>query len=235
MKNGEKAQDSKRIELEEYGAAEAERLCAAGYFSGKREARRIRALLHELSGVKAETLGAAGEWLADNRYLIEREALAAARDFAAVKRVRAGRVNSLAAEAGASLAARVDGAVTLSSAEAYFAGFRRVNALTLGELALLGASLRAGLAELIASEFSSRAPDVRRVSAAIESLRALSTADMTSLVECADAAGAILSRDPAGAYAGMDERTRAGYRRRLARLAARADMSESECPHYLNR
>ena len=93
MKNGEKAQDSKRIELEEYGAAEAERLCAAGYFSGKREARRIRALLHELNGVKAETLGAAGEWLADNRYLIEREALAAARDFAAAKRVRAGRVN----------------------------------------------------------------------------------------------------------------------------------------------
>ena len=229
MKNGEKAQDSKRIELEEYGAAEAERLCAAGYFSGKREARRIRALLHELNGVKTETLGAAGEWLADNRYLIEREALAAARDFAAVKRVRAGRVNSLAAEAGASLAARVDGAVTLSSAEAYFAGFRRVNALTLGELALLGASLRAGLAELIASEFSSRAPDVRRVSAAIESLRALSTADMVSLVESADAAGAILSRDPAGAYAGMDERTRAGYRRRLARLAAREDISESEC------
>ena len=80
MKNGEKARDSKRIELEEYGAAEAERLCAAGYFSGKREARRIRALLHELNGVKAETLGAAGEWLADNRYLIEREARAAAAD-----------------------------------------------------------------------------------------------------------------------------------------------------------
>ncbi len=215
--------------LTAFGEREARRLAAAGSFSGRREARRIRALLGALDPARGEPGGAAGEWLADNRYLIERETLRASAAFASVKSLRSGRANSLLCEAMAALCSRDGGAVTLEGVESFLAGFQRVRPLTLTELGLIGPALRAGLTELIAGEFSAGEADAGRVSAAIESLRMLSTADLTELTESADAAGGILARDPAGAYSAMDERSRAYYRRRLALLARRERIGECEC------
>lgn len=227
MNAGENSRELSAAELERFGESEAARLSGAGSFSGRREARRLRAAAR--AACSADCSGAAGEWLADNRYLIEREAARAASDFAAVRSLRAGRADSLVCEAMRALCAKLGGEVSLEAAESFLAGFQRVNALTLTELTLLGAALRAGLLELLASEFSASAPDVHRVSGAITGLRALSTADLTELTESADIAGGILARESCGVYPAMDERTRAHYRRVLARLAARERMGEAEC------
>ena len=72
-------------------------------------------------------------------YLIEREGLAAAADFAAAKRVPAGRAHSLVCEAARELCAAVNGRVTPEAAGAFLDGFRRVRALSLAELGLLAA------------------------------------------------------------------------------------------------
>lgn len=229
MTTGENNREFVDNDLSAFGEREARRLTAAGSFSGRREARRIRALLGALESARVSPEGAAGEWLADNRYLIEREALRACADFSSVKSLRSGRENALLCEAMAALCSHMGGAVTLDAAGKFLDGFQRVSPLPLGELALIGAALRAGLTELIASEFSAGEPDVRRVSSSIESLRMLSTADLTHLTESADAAGGILSHDPAGVYSRMDERSRAYYRRRLARLARREHIDECEC------
>ena len=61
----------------------------------------LRAALAGLSAGRDE--GEAAEWLADNRYLIEREALGAARDFSGAGRLRAGREGALICEAAAAL------------------------------------------------------------------------------------------------------------------------------------
>src|SRR5699024_2561261 len=61
------------------------------------------------------------------------------------------------------------------------------------------------------------------------SLRHFATADMTRFIEGADLVSRTFALDPAGAYADMDERSRALYRRRNARLARREGMSELDC------
>lgn len=83
--------------------------------------------------------------------------------------------------------------------------------------------------KLLREEFDSGEPDDELAAAAITSLRSLATADLTALMESADLAGRELARDPAGAYAAMDERSRALYRRRLAEIARRSGMTELEC------
>lgn len=225
MKNRENAREYTFEELYAFGESEASRLREAGYFSGRRAAGRIRSFLGALSA--AHPAADAGEWLSDNRYLIEREALLAAKDFTAARRVPAGRENALIAEAAASLAAHLDGEVTPERAAAYFEGFQSVRTLSLTELTLLGAALRSGLVELLAEEYSGSAR-VSVVSAAITSLRELATADLSALTEKCDKPGAILSLERCGVYPRMDERTRAMYRRRLARMAEREGVSESE-------
>ena len=215
--------------LAERGERAARALTAAGCVSGRGEARRIRGLVSALAGARRGARGEAGEWLCDNMYLIEREGLAAAADFAAAKRVPAGRAHSLVCEAARELCAAVNGRVTPEAAGAFLDGFRRVRALSLTELNLLAAALRAGLTELLAELYSGEAPDAAEAAAAINSLRRLATEDLSGLVRRADAAGAVLGRDPAGAYPLMDERTTALYRARLAKIAAREGLSEPEC------
>lgn len=86
---------------------------------------------------RAEGTGAAWEWLADNRYLIEREARAAAADFGAKINLRAGRADTLVCEAALSLAEKRRGDLGPEAAAAFFEGFQRVTPLTLRELNLL--------------------------------------------------------------------------------------------------
>lgn len=227
--DGENSREFDANGLIEYGEHEARRLVSAGYFPARREARRIRADMAALVFSRAEGAGAAWEWLADNRYLIEREARAAAADFGAKINLRAGRADTLVCEAALSLAEKRRGDLGPEAAAAFFEGFQRVTPLTLRELNLLGAALRAALVKLLREEFDSGEPDDELAAAAITSLRSLATADLTALMESADLAGRELARDPAGAYAAMDERSRALYRRRLAEIARRSGMTELEC------
>ena len=227
--NAEKLKEFDAGSLLEYGEQSARKLVSAGYFPARREARRIRSVMRELINTRAEGSGGAWEWLADNRYLIEREALSAAGDFARGGSLRAGQERPLVCEAALAFARHTGGAAPVEYAQAYFEGFQRRNPLSLTELNLLGAAIRAGLVDLLSDEFGSGSPDVRVAQAAITSLRELSTADLTSLIESADLAGRILAQDPSGAYPLMDEGSRALYRRRLAALAKEHGLSELEC------
>ena len=226
MSTGEAKHDFRIDDLSEFGENEARRLAAAGYFSGRRAAHSLRAALRALESARGE--GGAYEWLADNRYLIEREARLAARAFASVRRVGAGRENALVSEAAFSLSARLRGELSAESAAAFLEGFQRVRPLSLTELTLLGAALRSGLIELLRSEFASGAPDAGLAGAAISSLRRLASEDMGELMDAVDIPGGILAQESCGVYARMDERTRAMYRRRLAKLAKREGLSETE-------
>ena len=226
METGGNMRDFDIAGLEALAGREARSTPPDGFFPGARTARALRAALAGLSAGRDE--GEAAEWLADNRYLIEREALGAARDFSGAGRLRAGREGALICEAAAALVSALSGRVDERAAGAYFAAYARETPLTLAELGLIGAAIRCALTLFIAREFDG-APRAEAVAAAIESLRALSGADLTELVEACDLCGQILARDPAGVYASMDEGSRALYRRRLAHLAKREGISESAC------
>ena len=226
METGGNMRDFDIAGLEALAGREARSTPPDGFFPGARTARALRAALAGLSAGRDE--GEAAEWLADNRYLIEREALGAARDFSGAGRLRAGREGALICEAAAALVSALSGRVDERAAGAYFAAYARETPLTLAELGLIGAAIRCALTLFIAREFDG-APRAEAVAAAIESLRALSGADLTELVEACDLCGQILARDPAGVYASMDESSRALYRRRLAHLAKREGISESAC------
>lgn len=62
---------------------------------------------------------------------------------------------------------------------------------------------------------------------AIQSLRALSAADLRPTLEALSAVDAALRRDPAGVYPRMDAESRAMYRERAARLAERFGVAEA--------
>jgi cyclic beta-1,2-glucan synthetase len=69
------------------------------------------------------------------------------------------------------------------------------------------------------------------IGALITSLRFLSSADLTETLQDAGALETILRRDPI--YQTMDEETRGAYRRRLARLARKARLSEPEAAEQI--
>ncbi|MDR0294374.1 MAG: hypothetical protein LBH95_09525, partial [Oscillospiraceae bacterium] len=68
--------------------------------------------------------------------------------------------------------------------------------------------------------------NAEKIGALITSLRFLSSADLTETLQNEGALEAVFCRDPL--YNGMDEETRGAYRRRLARLARKARLSERE-------
>ena len=173
--------------------------------------------------------GAAWEWLADNRCLIEREARAAARGLASAGRLRAGRERVLVCAAALELARAGRGAVDCGAAREFFLGFQRRSPLSLAELDVLPDALRAALVWLLAEEFSGGSPDAEAVAAAVTSLREAASGGFDELAEGCDLCAMELGRDAAGVYARMDARSRALYRRALARLARREGMEELDC------
>ncbi len=66
------------------------------------------------------------------------------------------------------------------------------------------------------------------IGSAFTSLRFLSTADLNDLLHESSEAEKILSKDPAGIYHLLDERTRGYYRHEVSRLAKKHGMSEHE-------
>ncbi|HIS43900.1 MAG TPA: hypothetical protein IAB47_00885 [Candidatus Scatomorpha merdigallinarum] len=215
--------------LSEYGEQIARRSQSCGSFPARREARRILREMERVLAAREESDEGAWRWICDNRYLVEREARCAAMDFSLREQLRAGGRDALVCEAARELVARLGGDVDENEASAYFEGYQSVTPLTMRELELLPAAIKAGLVEIIAGETLSGSPSEGIVSAAISSLRHFATADMTRFIEGADLVSRTFELDPAGAYADMDERSRALYRRRNARLARREGMSELDC------
>ena len=172
----------------------------------------------------------AAEWLLDNWYLIEREGLGAAEEFAAARRLRAVSGGGTVIGFGAAALVRSGlGEVTAERMGAFLEGFQRAMPLERAELTLFAAAVRAELVAYIAA----RPEDVQVVSSAVTSLRTLSTLDLSAVIEGADLTDAILRRDPAGIYPGMDERTRGMYLAEITRLARKRRTSEQKIAQTL--
>ena len=160
--------------------------------------------MERVLAAREESDEGAWRWICDNRYLVEREARSAAMDFSVREQLRAGGRDALVCEAARELVARLGGDVDENEASAYFEGYQSVTPLTMRELELLPAAIKAGLVEIIAGETLSGSPSEGIVSAAISSLRHFATADMTRFIEGADLVSRTFELDPAGAYADMD-------------------------------
>lgn len=97
------------------------------------------------------------------------------------------------------------------------------------ELACLLPGLKAAVVRALAACYAT-APedDGTRAGRLFESLRLLETADFSDLLAGADCLEQLLSRDPAGVYARMDERTRAYYRAMVSRRARQRHLRETD-------
>ena len=174
--------------------------------------------------------GAAAEWLLDNWYLIEREGAGAARSIAESGRLRAAGDGAVIYGCAWALTRSGLGEITEERISVFLTGFQRALPLERGELAAFTAALRAALVAYIAAQV----PELEgqeaaaAVAAAVTSLRALSTLDLSGALEAADLTEAVLRQDPAGIYTQMDERTRDMYRREVTRLAKKSGIGEQK-------
>ena len=140
-----------------------------------------------------------------------------------------------------------EGDADVDRARAFVRAFRPTPALTMGEIWALPAILRLVLLEGLAATAASlpRAPGgaadrawrtlwrsppeafpLDGVGTCIKSLRALAAVDWKAFVESVSRTHAVLCRDPAGVYAGMDFETRERYRKAVELLARRSAAEE---------
>ena len=95
----ENANDTGMYTLEASGERAARESLGAGAFASRRSARRLRADERALLNIKPRSdASGAWEWLEDNRFLIEREALCAAACFSRRGTLPAGRDDALVCE-----------------------------------------------------------------------------------------------------------------------------------------
>ncbi len=220
--------------LADYGETLARQLQLEGTLSARRVVREYRAHLSRLRRqcerfqARGAAPGSTGEWLADNWYLAQREGLAACEALAGSGRLRASRGESALAVLCRGLVQAGDGAVDRRRCRLFLDGVQRYCILTRRELEQFMPVLRCAMVEALERE--SREPErlgaAGRVERLITALRLFSTLDMRGTLEAVDRAEQLLRRDPAGVYRGMDEATRAQYRRQVERLAKRCCMPE---------
>ncbi|MGI5971639.1 MAG: GH36-type glycosyl hydrolase domain-containing protein [Oscillospiraceae bacterium] len=156
------------------------------------------------------------EWLLDNRYLIEREgrsALIALRESQPLREI--------AFQSAHEMVRTYKGRVTETYFEKFLEKKQRQNPLSGDELNMFVPLVRAAL---IAAVANNTVP----VSEAVTSLRFMSTADFTELLNRASLIERELLGDPSGYYARMDERSKIRYRREAERLAKAEDISGAE-------
>ncbi len=182
------------------------------------------------------------EWLADNRYIIDREIAALEDVFRETgRRAPVVRVFSVCE---AALEDAWHSAKVLDEAGLCKLLHQRAQVLSERELSLLAPALKlsalcflAGHAPQLASSAAQAAQGSRRTNTAladamafgIAALRSLSSADFEKVRAQISAVEARLRLDPSGAYPAMDEQSRAYYRARTAQLAKRFGLSESAC------
>lgn len=224
---------------ERLGEDLARNLVPAGQTSGRRAAGEIRAALRKLDRLRRRQAGReeqtqAAEWLLDNWYVAQREGLEGMRALRSARRLRfvqqAGGRELYVLElcrALAGTAEPLDAAVIA----AFLAGVQSVRPLTEGELAHFFPALRGALVLqlLKTAECLDRGEEVPAevMEQIFASLRALSAPGLWKLLEQASIVDQVLRRDPAGAYPGMEDATRAQYRSTLCMLARRYGMSEA--------
>ncbi|MFC2968231.1 GH36-type glycosyl hydrolase domain-containing protein [Acidimangrovimonas pyrenivorans] len=196
----------------------------------------------------------AAEWLLDNEYHIRRAVRQVQTDMPAefYRRLPAlaapewrGLPRILLAAHGFLEATHMQ--VSLAGTVRFLSAYQRDTALTISELWAFPAMLRLACLETIVVAFSELLRDpappfgpipgaayreghdpTEAVSRAIMALSAISRVSWKEAFEATSRVEAILRRDPAGVYAGMDFETRDSYRKAVEDLAQGSDWSEPD-------
>lgn len=199
----------------------------------QRALKKMEAVRSRLSRQSWERLPGAVEWLLDNAYLARRAGLSAQDDLRRGKRLRregnTTYIQSLARTAAERLPECGREALTQ-----YLAGVQEVCPMTEEELSLFLPALRgalclrlASLCEVLNAE-PERAGLAEDMAAVFTGLRTLTNANPEAMLEGASVVERTLRDDPAKLYSGMDEATRARYRRQVCLLARRYGLGEKE-------
>ena len=202
---------------------------------GRSLARELGAKLKEMREIRDELerrgdpKDRAREWLLDNYYIARREGVLAIKELETAGKLRvdsAGRV--LITELSAALVRSGGGALDKKRCELFLTGFQQSRPLSLTELSLFPAALRAALiGELLELCRKTSMPDTAgNMERIFTSLRLLGAADFSDILERVDQTEQMLREDPSGIYPHMDEKTRGEYRRRVAYLAKRMRNAE---------
>lgn len=228
--------------LEAFGENTARTLRPTGTAGGRAAAVRLRKALWEIGRIhdslalkwsNIPAMPGAVRWLLDNHYLAQREGKTARADFSAqtegLSRSASGLVITGAC---AALVRSGFGEVSAQRCECFLRGFQKALILNRAELALFVSGLRYGL--IMALQRLCREIDESDTAGDMESafervftsLRYLSTADLSRLIENADYVEQTLRLDPAGVYPQMDEASRDYYRAQVSLAAKRLHTSE---------
>lgn len=203
--------------------------------SAERDLRRIETARRKLTewAASQQKIPARCEWLMDNAYLAFREGKEAVRAFRRGRALRACRDGRTVLEHAAHSALWAVPDLEKGRLEQFLHAFQSALPLTERELSLfipaLGWAILKRLSGLCTPwEDLKQEGDAWEFAYLFTGLRALSAGDWSPLLERESTVEAILNRDPEGCYAGMEEETRARYRRQVCRLAREAGRSEQE-------
>ncbi len=215
-----------------------------GKVSGKSEAQSVKKALGTILGwhptkiADSDDRRAAAEWIMDNRYLIEREAIDAAAHFKRVKKLTAYKGRSVVYTAANALLSASDGSVDSGRLEVFLDAFCQVVMFPAEDLAAFIPAVKAAAVQHIAAICrrlnGGQVEDApKHLTALIGTLRNISQPHFWQAVERADRAERILAADPYKIYPQMDDDTRHAYRRQVSRLAARRGISEQAAAQYV--
>ena len=231
------------MELERLGRETAAARKPAERSGGRTLARQMRRALKEIEAARrrlAEERGQearpAAEWLLDNAYLAQREGKDACRALSRCPR----RLRRDGAELFIGVLARTlaeTGTVGTAELDAFLGGVQRGAPLSELELAHFIPALKGALILRLARLCRSLPGRDEALAGELErlftTLRTLGGADLAPVLERHSQAEQALRQDPAGAYAAMDDATRARYRDRLCALARKTGRSEAETARRL--
>ncbi|MDR1891912.1 MAG: hypothetical protein LBQ48_02710, partial [Oscillospiraceae bacterium] len=166
------------------------------------------------------------EWLRDNYYLLEREGRSAAKELALSLSLPVTAAGLPKIYIACLKIARIGGDETEQNIRAVLS--RYPEPFFTRELESIVIMLRVSYIHLAADAVLKNRPEsVGAIGSAVSGIRTLSAVDLEEIIEEFSLTEQILSRDPAGIYAKMDEATRSMYRRECARLSAREGIDEA--------
>jgi cyclic beta-1,2-glucan synthetase len=177
-----------------------------------------------------EQITSAYEWLYDNYYILEREGRQVIKELWRCCALPQTDGETLVRLHAGSLCESAAGALDAQSMEYYIEAVQKNYCLESCELSAFSLMLRAALIDGASRACMDEMSDTERerlFSDAIKTLNFLTTFDFSQIVERQSRLEQILAQDPAGIYLKMDERSRAVYRTRLARIARHRRISET--------
>lgn len=178
-----------------------------------------------------EQITPAYEWLYDNYYILEREGRLVIKELWKCRPLPVSGSEPLVFIHAKAFCESSAGGIDARTMELYIESAQKIRSFESGELSVMGLMLRSALICAAARACSKDIDDQKRAmlfSDAVKTLNFLNTFDFSQIVEKQSRIEKILSRDPAGVYTKMDERTRALYRSRIARLAEKRHMDEAK-------